>query len=516
MAIATEDSAALFTNIVASTPLNCNFPLYEADEVEVVYGSQALIAVYPTDYTVQLNEAEDFEDFTITPTASLLTKINALIATPPTSEAETNFVVVRRKLDYLTSVEPETVRYTPFLSKEIDRIHMKLIQLAERVARNLGLPANVVGELTDNYTISAPVEGKAPVWRGNKLVAEIDAANIAGAEGFAAAAAASALVAEGHADDALGYAVDAANSKDAAQAAAAGMRWRPPVRAATTGALPACAYANGTGGVGATLTGNANGALAAQDGVTLIAANRLLVKDQVASLQNGVYDVTQVGSAGTPFILTRATDADSWTELVSQVVIAEEGTTQKDLAYICTVDQGGTLGTDIVTWASLNPPLADGAVTTTKIADGIITYAKMAAASIASAAEILAGTASKIMTAASFEATKKKNIPLQTITSAGTLTIPHGLGTANVWVKAWLVNQTGELGFVAGETVQINPGIVTGLTNSNGVSIWCDTTNIYVRYGSNAAVFPLIDDSTGTVNNATNANWRLKLVAEAF
>lgn len=403
MAIATEISAALFTNIVASTPLNCNFPLYEADEVEVVYGTQAFIAVYPTDYTVQLNEAEDFEDFTITPTAALLTKINDLIADPPTEETETNFVVVRRKLDYLTSVQPETVRYTPFLSKEIDRIHMKLIQLAEKVARTLGLPANVVGDLDTEYTISAPVEGKAPVWRGNKLVAEIDAANIAGAEGFAAAAAASASDAQDRADDSLSYAVDSANSAAAAQAAAAGIRWREPVRAATTGALPACTYANGAAGVGATLTGNANGALVAQDGVTLVAGNRFLVKDQVASLQNGVYTVTQVGTAGTPFVLTRTTDADNWNELVSQVVIAEEGTVQKDLAYICTVDQGGVIGTNIVTWASLNPPLADNAVTTSKIADGNVTFVKIAAAAIASVAEMVSGAASKLLSAANFK-----------------------------------------------------------------------------------------------------------------
>lgn len=229
MAIATEISAALFTNIVASTPLNCNFPLYEADEVEVAYGTQALIAVYPTDYTVQLNEAEDFEDFTITPTAALLTKINNLIASPPTSATETNFVVVRRKLDYLTSVQPETVRYTPFLSKEIDRIHMKLIQLAEKVARTLGLPANVVGDLDTEYIISAPVEGKAPVWRGNKLEAEIDAANIAGAEGFAAAALASAVAADDSADDAALSAVDAAASAAAAQLALDGIPYRDVV-----------------------------------------------------------------------------------------------------------------------------------------------------------------------------------------------------------------------------------------------------------------------------------------------
>jgi hypothetical protein len=84
------------------------------------------------------------------------------------------------------------------------------------------------------------------------------------------------------------------------------------VAMATTAALPACTYANGTAGVGATLTGNSNGALAAIDGVTpdTTANNSVLVKNQAAAAQNGVYWVTQVGDASHPFILTRREDAN--------------------------------------------------------------------------------------------------------------------------------------------------------------------------------------------------------------
>lgn len=187
MSIATTVSAAIFTNIVAGTPLNNNYPLYAEDEVEVIYGSQALKAVLNTDFTVQLSEP-NFNTFTVTPLAALLTKINALIASPPTSEAETNYVVVRRKLTNTTTSEPETVRQTPFLSKEIDRIHMKLIQLSERADRALSVPSNVIGDPLTEYSMSVPSEGKVPVWRGNKLVPEIDATNIAGAQGYAASA----------------------------------------------------------------------------------------------------------------------------------------------------------------------------------------------------------------------------------------------------------------------------------------------------------------------------------------
>ena len=84
---------------------------------------------------------------------------------------------------------------------------------------------------------------------------------------------------------------------------------------ATTAALPTCVYANGTLGVGATLTASENGVLPDQDGVTLVPTNRILVKDQVAQLQNGIYTVTGVGSAGAKWVLTRATDYDQIAEV---------------------------------------------------------------------------------------------------------------------------------------------------------------------------------------------------------
>lgn len=93
-----------------------------------------------------------------------------------------------------------------------------------------------------------------------------------------------------------------------ADSVASGLVPKGSCRAATTVVLPSVTYSGG--GVGATLTATANGALPAQDGVTLIVSDRLLVKNQVAALQNGIYVVSDAGSAGTPFILTRATDFD--------------------------------------------------------------------------------------------------------------------------------------------------------------------------------------------------------------
>jgi hypothetical protein len=116
-----------------------------------------------------------------------------------------------------------------------------------------------------------------------------------------------------------------------------------PVRAATTAALPACTYDNTTG----TLTADAVGALTAQDGVTLIDNDPLLVKDQVSGLQNGIYDVTQAGTAGTPFILTRRNDANSDAKIVSGILVpvSGEGAVNGERVFMMTTANPIVLGT---------------------------------------------------------------------------------------------------------------------------------------------------------------------------
>ncbi len=118
----------------------------------------------------------------------------------------------------------------------------------------------------------------------------------------------------------------------------------------TAAALPACTYANGTAGVGATLTGDANGALTV-DGVVVVAANRILVKNQAAALQNGIYTVSAVGAGGSAFVLTRATDADTASEFSSgSFVFVEKGTANADNGYVMTQDTAITFGSTTVTF----------------------------------------------------------------------------------------------------------------------------------------------------------------------
>jgi hypothetical protein len=142
---------------------------------------------------------------------------------------------------------------------------------------------------------------------------------------------------------------------------------KPNCRAGTTGALAANTYANGTSGVGATLTGNSNAALAAQDGVTLVANDRLLVKNEVTGANNGIYELTQVGDGSHPYILTRTTDADAAAELVDAAAFISEGSTLADQLWICTTNAPITVGSTSLVFAQIG---AGGGGTTTNALTG--------------------------------------------------------------------------------------------------------------------------------------------------
>ena len=83
------------------------------------------------------------------------------------------------------------------------------------------------------------------------------------------------------------------------------------------------------------------------DGISLIAGDRILVKDQSTPAQNGIYVV----AAGA---WTRATDMDAWTEFPGGYTWVEQGTVNADTGWVCTVDQGGTLNTTAVTWTQFS------------------------------------------------------------------------------------------------------------------------------------------------------------------
>lgn len=83
------------------------------------------------------------------------------------------------------------------------------------------------------------------------------------------------------------------------------------------------------------------------DGVSVVANDRVLVKNQTNTTENGIYVV----AAGA---WTRATDADSWAELVSAFTFVEEGTVNQDTGWVSTVNAGGTLGSTAIAFTQFS------------------------------------------------------------------------------------------------------------------------------------------------------------------
>ena len=142
--------------------------------------------------------------------------------------------------------------------------------------------------------------------------------------------------------------------------------WKAPVRAATT----------------------ASGTLASSfevddvvDGVTLALGDRILIKDQAAGEENGIYTVNTTGAP------TRATDMDVSTEVPGAITLVAEGTVNGDTLHFCSTNSPITLGTTALVFTQVSAGISDGdkgditvsaGGTTWTIDAGTVTLAKMA------------------------------------------------------------------------------------------------------------------------------------------
>ncbi len=205
---------------------------------------------------------------------------------------------------------------------------------------------------------------------------------------------------------------------------AAGLDIKPSVRVATTANI--------------TLSG-------AQtiDGISVVAGDRVLVKDQSTASQNGIY-VCASGS------WTRATDMDAWTEVPGANVWVEVGTANADKAFVCTADAGGSLGSTSITWTQFGGTgayQAASAVLTTLAGASSNGQSLVTAANYAAMRTLLSlGTSALIDTG-----TSGAKVPL--------------LNAANTWSGTQTINSGGtqsEIDFGAGSyhgyLVQYNSG----------------------------------------------------------
>jgi hypothetical protein len=141
-------------------------------------------------------------------------------------------------------------------------------------------------------------------------------------------------------------------SKQYVDLVTAGVNYHAPVIAASVSNLSAN-YNNGTSGVGATLTADTNRAFSTLDGQAVSVGQRILIKDQTAQLQNGIYTLTTVGSGAAPWVITRATDNDASPEIANgDVVNVTGGTVNSGKTFVNSSAATIVIGTTAITFAS--------------------------------------------------------------------------------------------------------------------------------------------------------------------
>jgi phage-related tail fiber protein len=117
-------------------------------------------------------------------------------------------------------------------------------------------------------------------------------------------------------------------TKQQLDAAQAGLDAKQSVRAATTANIA--------------LSG-----LQTVDGISLSATDRVLVKNQTAPAENGIY-VAAVGA------WSRALDMDAFAEVPAAHTFVEQGTANDNTGWVCLADAGGTLGTTAIAWSKFS------------------------------------------------------------------------------------------------------------------------------------------------------------------
>lgn len=155
---------------------------------------------------------------------------------------------------------------------------------------------------------------------------------------------------------------DLANKSYVDTMVSSGITYHAPVKYEvpnTTGNLNAT-YDNGTAGVGATLTNAGTLAAFAPDGPTAQVGDRILIYNQTNAFENGIYEVTTVGDGSTPWVLTRATDADSYGVKDPNALgegdafFVTSGNTGAGETYVCNTVGAITFGTTAITFTQVS------------------------------------------------------------------------------------------------------------------------------------------------------------------
>ena len=251
-------------------------------------------------------------------------------------------------------------------------------------------------------------------------------------------------------------------TKQYVDAVAQGLDAKASVRNGSTTAYTAT-YSNGTAGVGATLTNAGTLVAFSADGVTNSVGDRVLIKNQASALQNGIYTVTTAGSGAVAWVLTRATDMDTWAEVPNSFVFVEDGTTLADTGWVCTSNAGGTMGTTAINWVQFS-----GAGTYTAGTGLTLTGTQFSITNTA----VTAGSYGSATQVGTFTVNAQGQLTLAgntTVTPAvGSIT---GLGTGVATALAVAVGTAGAFVVNGGALGTPTSGTVTNLTGTASINI---------------------------------------------
>ena len=294
-------------------------------------------------------------------------------------------------------------------------------------------------------------------------------------------------------------------NKTYADTIASGINFHQAVRLATTTTLPAYVYNNGASGVGATITGVANGALSI-DGVAAVVGNRVLIKNEISAAEayNGVYTVTQVGSGVAVYILTRATDYNTAGSGVNQIdqgdfFLVTAGTTLANTSFVQQTPLPIVVGTTGLTFIQFGAPITYSAGTGLTLGGTVfsITNTGLTASTYGSASAVPV-----IAFNAQGQATSVTNTSIAIAASqitSGTLGIANG-GTGQITASAAFnalspITTTGDLILGTGTNTAGRLGI-----GANGYVLTSDGTTASWSPGASSMVYPGagIPNSTGT------------------